>query len=430
MIKADGKVFVLNTKSTTYAFRVMETGQLEHMHYGRLIHLDEPSVLVEKHAFGPGNTIAYDKNHPDFSLEQIALETSSIGKGDIREPMLEVICADGSSSLDFVYESFEVTKGKAPFSTLPYSYDESDEVETLKITMKDNNHGFTLELMYYVFEKCDVITRSAKFINTSEEDVKLTRMLSMLMDIDRVGLKVTSFHGGWAREMNKVENVVNAGKYVNSSFTGTSSSRTNPFFMVSDVDATEENGEVYGFNILYSGNHYSAVEADFGFKKTRIAYGINPQNFTFIISPNGEFEAPEVVMTYSKQGFEKMSHNMHDFVREHIVRGNWKKKERPILINSWEAAYFNFDEKSLIKLAKEAKNAGIELFVMDDGWFGNRDDDKRGLGDWDIVNAKKLPNGIDGLAKKINDLGLMFGIWVEPEMINVDSVLYQKQKKH
>ncbi len=425
MIKADGKLFVLNTKNTSYAFTVLETGQLEHLHYGAHIELEEASTLIEKRAFAPGNTCCYDNDHPELSLEDVRMETSAIGKGDYREPMIEVVCADGSSSLDFVYESYEVLAGKEEFKTLPGSYDESGEVETLNITLKDKNHGFTLVLSYYVYEECDVISRSARFINTSEEQVKLTRMLSILLDFDRAGLKVSSFHGSWTREMNKSDIILPAGKYVNSSFTGTSSNRTNPLFMVSEPESTETAGEVYGFNLLYSGNHYSVTEVS-PWSKTRVCYGINPQNFSWLLEPQEEFEAPEAVMTYSAQGFRQMSLNFHDFVREHITRGPWKDKERPILINSWEASYFDFTESSLLKLAKTAKNTGVELFVMDDGWFGERNDDKRALGDWDIVNKKKLSGGLEGLSKKINDLGLMFGLWVEPEMVNVDSELYRK----
>ena len=425
MIKADGRVFVLNTKNTTYGFHVMETGQLEHLYFGKRIHTEELAVLVDRRVYAPGNTITYDDDHQNLSMEDVRLEVSAIGKGDLREPMIEVVCADGSSSLDFVYDSYEVIKGKPEFKTLPSSYDESGNVETLNITCKDRNHGFTLVLSYSVFEDCDVITRSAKFINTSLEQVKLTRMLSMLLDFDCPQMKITSFHGGWTREMNKSDIVLPAGKFVNSSFTGTSSNRCNPLFMVSEPASSEEAGSVWGFNLLYSGNHYSATEVS-PFKKTRVVYGINPQNFAWTLEPEQVFEAPEAVMTYSAAGFRQLSLNMHEFVREHITRGPWKKKERPVLINSWEASYFDFTESSLVKLAKTAKNAGVELFVMDDGWFGDRNDDHRALGDWDIVNKKKLPGGLEGLAKKITDLGLMFGLWVEPEMINVDSELYRK----
>lgn len=425
MIKADGKMFVLNTKRTTYAFSVLETGQLEHMYYGKLINTSEPSVIIGKKGLAPGNTVTYDSAHENLTLEDVSLEVSAIGKGDFREPMMEVVCADGSTTLDFVFDSYEVISGKPEFKALPSSYDETGKVETLNITCKDKNHGFTLVLSYSVFEECDIITRSAKFINTSNEPVKLTRMLSMLMDFDCCGLKITSFHGGWTREMNKSDIVLPAGKYVNSSFTGTSSNRCNPLFMISEADSTETSGDVWGFNLLYSGNHYSATEVS-SFKKTRVVYGINPQNFSWDLQPSEIFEAPEAVLTYSAEGFRQMSLNMHDFVREHITRGQWKKKERPILINSWEASYFDFTEKSLLKLAKTAKDVGVELLVMDDGWFGDRNDDRRALGDWDIVNKTKLPGGLAGLSKKVNDLGMMFGLWVEPEMVNVDSELYRR----
>ena len=425
MIKADGKLFMLNTRNTTYAFQVLETGQLEHLYYGKLIHGSSSSVLAEKRAFAPGNTVTYDGSHQDLTLEDVCLELSTIGKGDFREPMVEAICADGSTTLDFVFDSYEVIQGKPEYKALPGSYDETGKVETLKIVCVDKNHGYSIVLAYSVFEDCDVITRSAKFINTSKEPVKLVRMLSMVMDYDRAELKITSFHGSWTREMNKADVVLSAGKYVNESFTGTSSNRCNPLFMVSQEDATETAGDVWAFNLVYSGNHYSATEVS-PFKKTRVAYGINPRNFSWALEPEQEFEAPEAVLTYSATGFRQMSLNMHEFVKEHITRDPWKKKERPVLINSWEASYFDFTENSLLKLAKTAKNAGIELFVMDDGWFGNRNDDHRALGDWDIVNKKKLPGGLEGLATKISDLGMLFGLWVEPEMINVDSELYRK----
>ena len=425
MIKADGKIFLLNTRNTTYGFRVIETGQLIHMYYGKKLHTEELATFMIDKATAPGNTVAYDEAHPNLSLEDVCLEVSTIGKGDFREPMIEAVCADGSTTLDFVYDSYEIIQGKPDFKTLPSSYDETGKVETLNITCKDRNHGFTLILSYSVFEDCDVITRSAKFINTSKEPVKLTRMLSMLMDFEATGMKITSFHGGWTKEMNKSDVILPAGKFVNGSFTGTSSNRCNPLFMVSSADSTEETGSVWGFNLVYSGNHYSATEVS-PFNKTRVVYGINPRNFAWTLEPEQVFEAPEAVLTYSTAGFRQMSLNMHEFVREHITRGPWKKKERPVLINSWEASYFDFTENSLVKLAKTAKNAGIELFVMDDGWFGERNDDHRALGDWDIVNKKKLPGGLAGLAKKITDLGMMFGLWVEPEMINVDSELYRR----
>lgn len=417
-------LFVLSTAHTTYAFRVTDTGQLEHLYYGKKIRIYDASALTEKHAFAIGNSIAYKNDRADFTLEDLCLETSGYGKGDIREPMVEVICPDGSRTVDFVFEKNSIEKGKPEFKTLPGSYDETGNVDHLTITMRDQNHGYGLELHYYVYEDCDVITRSARFVNETDKTVALTRMLSMQLDINRAGLSFMTFHGGWTKEMQKKNCTLTGGKFVNSSFTGTSSNRSNPFFIVSDPETTETAGNCIGINLIYSGNHYSAAEVS-SQDKTRIVTGINPTEFTFTLLPGDDFEAPEAVLCYSDQGLTGMSHRMHDFVRRHIVRGVWRDKERPVLLNSWEASYFNIDEGSLVSLAKKAKEVGIELFVMDDGWFGQRNDDKHALGDW-TPNPKKLPHGLKGLCDKINALGLMFGIWIEPEMVNTDSDLYRE----
>ena len=443
MIQRKNHCFILETKNTSYCFRVLETGHPEHLYYGRKITLPEDvnaEVLTEKHTFLPGNTNAYcgagggsdetagqqtkDKREAgNFSLEDICLEMSSYGKGDIREPFLEVIHADGSYTSDFLFEKAEISKGKEPFQTLPGSYDEKGEVEHLCITLKDWSYHLLLELHYYVYEDCDVITRSARLINESNDTVRLTRLMSMQLDFDMSCFIFTTFTGAWAREMKRTDIRMQAGKHVNASYTGTSSNRANPFVMLSRPETSQDMGDCYGFNLIYSGNHYEAAEVS-GYGKTRIVAGINPQSFAFLIEPGEDFEAPEAVMSFSHEGYNGMSRHMHSFVREHVVRGSWKHKVRPVLLNSWEAAYFDINESKLLRLAKAGKEAGIELFVMDDGWFGTRNDDTQSLGDWE-VNRKKLPEGVDGLAKKIKAMGLDFGIWVEPEMVNVKSRLYE-----
>ena len=428
MIRQLGKVFVLDTAHTTYCFRVLETGQLEHLYYGSYIRIgseQEAEALFEKHAFAPGNSILYDQQHPQYSLEDMRLEVSGYGKGDIREPFVEVIHADGSATQDFVYDHAKISDGKAPLKTLPSSYEEQGQVDELIVTLIDHSYAIELELHYYVFLNYDIISRNAKLINKSEETVRLTRLLSMQLDLETDDWVLSTFNGGWAREMKRYDIPIRIGKHVNASYCGCSSSRANPFVMLSKEQTTEDAGACYGFNLIYSGNHYEAAEVN-AYGKTRVVSGINPQSFCFLLEPQEEFEAPEAVMTFSGNGFNGMSQNMHDFVRNCIVRGEWKEKERPVLLNSWEAAYFNFNESRLLRLAKEAKNVGIELFVMDDGWFGERNDDSHSLGDWDIVNAKKLPSGLKGLADKIKGLGLDFGIWVEPEMVNEQSALYRK----
>ena len=423
-LSGESPAFVLDTRNTSYAFKIMETGQPEHLYYGAKITVNEMAdleALSEKRAFQQGNSIAYDQEHLSFTLEDVSLEMSGYGKGDIREPFVEVVAADGSFTTDFVYESDEIKSGKSELKTLPSSF--GDDVEGLHVTFKDKNNGYIIVLSYYVYEKEDVITRTAKFINSSSATVSLRRLMSTQVDFNEAGLIVSTFRGAWIKEMQMVDTKVSAGKFVNSSFTGSSSNRANPFIMVSCEGANEYQGDVYGFNLIYSGNHYEAVEVN-AYDKTRVVTGINPTQFNFNLKPGDEFEAPEAVMTFSREGHNGMSQNMHAFVNDHIVRGEWSKKARPVLLNSWEANYFDINESKLVALAKKGKEVGVELFVMDDGWFGDRHDDKRALGDW-FVNTKKLPRGVKGLAEKINKVGLDFGIWIEPEMVNVDSDLYR-----
>ncbi len=422
----DRPLFLLETENTSYAFRVLPTLHLEHLHYGPRLgaaSAEELMSLTEKRSFSPGAVLAYDAQHPAVNLEDMCLELSTCGKGDVREPFIELVHHDGGRTSDFLYAGAEITDTKPPYAVLPGSYDESGRVEHLTVRLRDGQYGEELELHYYVYPDCDVICRSARLRNLSSENLEVDRLLSMQLDLADSPWSVTCFHGSWVREMEKATLPLPAGRFVMESRMGCSSSRMNPFFMLHESAATEDSGECYGFNLLYSGNHYETVEVN-AFGKTRVLSGIHPQGFRFTLGPGETFEAPEAVMTYSSRGFNGQSRNMHRFVREHVVRGAWKHKPRPVLLNSWEASYFNFTERSLVSLAKAGKELGIELFVMDDGWFGERSDDTSSLGDWD-VNLKKLPGGLEGLGKKLKELGLGFGIWVEPEMVNTDSDLYR-----
>ena len=417
--------FLLETKNTSYIFSVSKSGHLEHLYYGSRVSVssgDECAVFREKREFELSNSIVYSKEHPTTLLEDMCLEMSSQGHGDLREPFIELVNLNGSRSLNFLYDSYELSRGELDFTTLPTAYSEDGKSEHLCVRLKDG--GLTLELHYRVFAECDVITRSARLINNSPGSVELERLLSTQLDLPFSGVSITSFHGAWAREMNKSTASLSAGKFVIESRTGCSSNRANPFFMVHEPNAGEFTGNVYGFNLIYSGNHYASVEVN-AYGKTRITSGIQPDGFRYILKRGESFEAPEAVMTFSSKGFSGQSENMHSFVRNHIVRGVWKNKPRPVLLNSWEACYFNVSEKSMLSLAKAGKELGIELFVMDDGWFGERNDDTSSLGDW-YPNQKKLPNGLKGLADKINEMDMLFGIWVEPEMINTDSNLYRE----
>lgn len=427
MIICNNNTFVLNTDNTTYAFRVMDTGHLEHLYYGKKIRIDElcgVEALCQQNAFAPGNTINYDEKHGGFTMEDMCLEVSAYGKGDIRDSFVNIIHADGSATSDFIYDSHSVIKGKSALSTLPSAYGEENEVEELTVVLKDASYDVTLELKYAVFASTDVITRSSKIINNTDSEIKIDKIMSLCLDIPDGEYTLSTFHGNWVREMNKVDRDVTMGRYVGGSMTGTSSNRNNPLMILAQHNATQSYGKCIGVNLIYSGNHYESVERS-SFGKVRVLNGIQPEGFEFILEAGEAFEAPEAVLAFSDKGYNGISNCMHEFVRNHIVRGNWKNKPRPILINSWEANYFDINESKLLKLAKVAKKVGIELFVMDDGWFGERDDDRRSLGDW-TPNPKKLPGGVKGLCDKINDAGLEFGIWVEPEMVNVDSNLYRE----
>lgn len=421
-IKED-KLFVLNTKNTTYAMAVMDCGYIEHLYYGKKIHIDTADGLKEQHAFGPGMTIAYDDNNKSFTLEDACLELSALGKGDIREPFIEATLPDGSSTLDFEFLTATTSNGKEEYETLPGSYDETGEVEQLSIVMKDRNSDLHLKLIYSVFAECDVITRSVTVTNRGSEPVKLRRIMSNQIDFDSANLTMTVFRGSWTREMKKFDIPLREARIVNASSIGSSSNRANPFVMISRPSTDEEKGGCYGFNLVYSGNHYESLEGN-GYGKARFVQGINPQGFEYLLGAGDVFEAPEAVMTYAHDGFNALSQNMHVFVNNHIVRGKYKNKPRPVLLNSWEASYFDINNSNLLKLAGEAKKVGIELFVMDDGWFGERNDDTKSLGDW-VVNKKKLRGGLKKLVDDVKALGLDFGIWVEPEMVNVNSDLYR-----
>ena len=425
--ESERPAFVLDTGRSTYIFAILPTGQPEHLYYGPRIEAasaEELAPLYEKHAFAPGNTVLYDQEHPEYSLEDMCLEFSSLGKGDIREPFIELQYKDGGRTADFTYESYSITDEKPAIEGLPSAYSEDGKAEHLTVVFRDKQYGAALELHYTVLGEC--ICRHAVLKNETEDDIRVDRLLSLMLDLPKAAspYRVTSFHGAWTREMRKHTTALEAGKFVIESRCGCTSSRANPFFMVHEEHATELFGSCWAFNLVYSGDHYACVEVS-AFGKLRVANGINPQGFSWKLGKGESLASPEAVMSFSPDGFSGISENMHFFVREHVVRGRWKNKPRPVLLNSWEACYFKISESGLVSLAKAGKKLGIELFVMDDGWFGERNDDKRSLGDW-FVNEKKLPNGVKGLADRITALGMDFGIWVEPEMVNVQSRLYEQ----
>ena len=414
-------LFILDTEHTTYAMKVLGSGHMEHLYYGRKIRLDSEDGLTEQHEFAPGTSVVYSAEQKNFSLEDMRLEMSSYGKGDVREPFIEVVNPDGSMTSDLLYSEYSQSTGRDGGSEgLPTSYGPSAEV--LTITLSDKANGLSLELIYTVYSETDVITRMTRLTNFSDSAVRIRKIMSTQIDFDPDNYVFTTFTGAWAREMKRTDMSVSSARLVNSTYTGNSSNRANPFVMLSKRGCTEDYGDVYGFNLVYSGNHYESVEKS-PYGKVRFLSGINPDSFEWKLEKGESFLTPEAVMTYSHRGYNGMSGQMHDFVSKHILRGPWKDRLRPVLLNSWEASYFKISEGKLLRLARKAKQVGIELFVMDDGWFGERNDDTTSLGDW-FPDTGKLPGGLKGICDKVRALGLDFGIWVEPEMVSRESGLY------
>ena len=437
MIHEQNKHFILETNNTSYIFYIDEQGLLRHLYYGKKIAISENSFLAlqQKTPNPNGCSAVFSKEAPMLFLDDTCLEFSTKGKGDMREPFVELELENGSRTSDFRFWQFSIQTDKISPKGLPSSYfssetafirkEEGEEVaRSLIIKCKDNNQsGAVLELVYTVFEDCDCITRSAKISNIGDSTFKLHNLKSLQLDLDYERVKILSFHGDWAREMRAEEMSFAGGKYVIDSATGFSSNRQNPFFIVGEPYANEYYGECYGFNLIYSGGHKEVIEMT-SHGKTHIVMGLREEDGSFMLAPSEELWSPEAVMTYSDIGYEGISIAMHEFVREHIARGIWKKKERPVLLNSWEALYFHVNEKKIEKLAKDASEIGIELLVLDDGWFQGRNDDTSSLGDW-TADRKKLPDGLKGISKKVKAQGLLFGIWVEPEMVNENSDLYR-----
>ena len=422
-ITYDKGVFALDTDRTSYIFRVTKFRHLEHVHYGERVRASDAEALSVKHDIQLGSSVMYDESDDCYCLDNLCLEWSGVGRGDYRQTPIEAKMPDGSFSSDFLYDSHEIVRGCLPMHSLPAAYDDENAAQTLIIRMRERDRAVTLELYYTVFPASNVISRRCVIENNCEGDISLRRIMSMSLDMPDRGFLMHSFDGGWIKEAHRHVRPVEYGIYVNSSTTGASSNRHNPGFLLSEKNTGEDFGRAWGFNLVYSGNHCGVAERS-NHDLVRIQLGINPHCFDWTVRPGERFEAPEAVMTFSERGFNGLSANFHDFVNNNIVRGIWKNVERPVLINSWEACFFKFDREKLLKLARRAKSIGVELFVLDDGWFGARDSDTAGLGDYD-VNLKKLPGGLGEFAGSIEKLGMKFGLWFEPESVNVDSGLYR-----
>ncbi len=421
MIYENEKIFRLHTENTSYIFTLTEFGHPEHIYYGARLCDGDITALRQKSTVSLGSTVEYSEKTTAYSLDTTLLEYSGVGKGDYRHAPLELIMPDGSFVCDFVYESHEIKQGSYETDELPTAY---GDAETLILILSDRKYPeIKLKLSYTVYEKENVICRNAELYNRSGGDVFIRKLMSFTLDFPASDYDMITFDGSWIKEAHEHRREVAAGILVNDSTTGASSNRHNAGFILAERNADSERGRAYGFNLIYSGNHYSAVElCPMG--TVRVMSGINPHCFLWKLKSGEKFTTPQAVMSFGREGINSLSRNMHAFVNEHIVRGVHKYADRPVVLNNWEATFFNFNSRKLHSLAKRAQKLGVEMFVLDDGWFGKRNSDSAGLGDW-VVNTKKLPGGIKRLSKRINKMGMKFGLWFEPECVNPDSDLYR-----
>ena len=420
-ISCNNQIFSLHTKHSTYQMKV-DRDFLIHTYYGPYVGDSDMSYLarcIDRGFSGNPDGIT-DKG---YSLDTQLLEYPSYGTGDFRNDCLRVAYADGSQVTDLKYVSHEIKEGKYGLEGLPAMYQGEENVQTLEVVLQDVYKKLEVILYYGVFENLDVITRACKIVNKGEDKVNLLRVYSMCLDFNNKDMDFVHFYGRHAMERIMERTPLHHGIQSVGSRRGFSSHQHNPFVVLCAHDAGEDHGNCYGASFVYSGNFAAEAEVTQA-DCTRMTMGIHDAQFQFELQPQESFTAPEVMLSFSSEGLGTLSRNYHKAIRYHICRGKYKTARRPILINNWEATYFNFNTEKLLDIAREAKKLGIEMLVMDDGWFGKREDDVSGLGDW-FVNEKKLGGKLKDLVDGVNEIGLKFGIWFEPEMISEDSDLYR-----
>ncbi len=423
-VNEENLVFHLRTPKTSYIMAVAKGKYLCHVYWGDRLN-KEPDLnngLILRNICFSANTENEDKS---YSLDYACQEYPTGCNTDFRIPAISMEFNDGSRVLELKYEGYELIKGKQKLTGLPATYvEEESEADTINIILRDTVKSIKVILQYTAYNSLDVITRNVKVVNESGESVRIDRIMSMNVDFEDSGYDMIELSGAWGRERHIERTPLRSGIQAIESRRGASSHQLNPFFALADKNADESTGRVYGFNFVYSGNFTAGAEVDQLFK-TRVFMGINDYDFSWLLEAGEEFQAPETVMVYSGAGLGEMSRTYHKLYRTRLVRGKYRDEVRPILANNWEATYFDFNEEKIVGLAKEAAALGIELLVLDDGWFGRRNGDNCSLGDW-YVNKEKLPSGIKGLAEKVNAEGVKFGLWFEPEMVSPDSDLYRE----
>ena len=421
--KAD-RTFTIQTKNTTYQMQVDPYGFLLHLYYGKKTDGSCMDYLLTYYDRGFSGNPFDAGDDRTYSMDALPQEYPSYGTGDYRSTALIVENADGSTACDLRYRSHHIFNGKYKIPGLPAVYADETESQTLEIVMEDAVTGVEVTLQYGVLPDYDVITRSEKIVYRSEGKICIRKAQSACLDFVQGKYDLLTFYGRHAMERTMQREPVTHGSHVIGSVRGTSSHQYNPMMILADENTTDQYGNCYAMSFVYSGNFKGETLKD-QFGQTRALMGLQDEMFSYPLAEGETFYTPEVLLTFSGSGMNLLSQNLHRCIRQHICRGKYKESVRPVLVNSWEASYFDFDGDTLYELAKEAKHAGIDMLVLDDGWFGKRDDDNSGLGDW-FVNEKKLGGTLGDLIKKINDLGVKFGIWVEPEMISEDSDLYRE----
>ncbi len=417
MISIQNGYFKIDTPHTTYLFKVDPLGILEHLYYGERIPNEESySFLEEKEGYGYGVMMKNDAY--SIYLDHASYECSFKGRGDNRELLIELDYR-GDLESEFLYQGYEIVRDFAP-KGLPSA---NHKEETLVISLFDKAKDLELRLYYSTYPDTDVITKSVSLHNHSAKEITIKRILSSQIDFAEDEFILKTFGGTWAKEAVMHKCSLPYGTIKNDSKGGHSSASHSPFVMLERPSCSLRHGECYGFNLIYSGNHVEYIERN-SLHKTRFLNGINDDSFSWVLRGNDDFFAPEATLCFSAMGENGLSHEYHHFIRDHIVRGEWQYKGHPVLLNDWEALTFDFNEEKLLSLAKRGKELGCELFVLDDGWFGKRNSDNGSLGDW-YPNKEKLPDGVGSLADKIHAMGMLFGLWYEPEMVSVDSDLYR-----
>ena len=421
-ITVKDKIFNLETKNTLYQMKVDRFGVLNHLWYGEKTDCCMDYLLDYPDAGFSGN-IYEAENERTYSLNTLTQEYSTSGVGDFRISAISVTHEDGSNALDLRVREYQIKKGKYEIPGLPAVYAKEDEAETLEITLKDTATEAEVILKYGVFEKEDVITRSVVVKNSGKTPIVINKVHSMCLDIPYGDWEWMHFYGRHTMERQAERVPVLHGISESSSSRGTSSHHQNPAVLLCEKDCTETNGHCIGAALMYSGGFQAQVEKD-QLEQIRLVMGIHPDTFEWILEAGEAFYTPEVILSCSTTGFAKLSQNFHHIIRNHVCRGTYQLSSRPVLINNWEATYFDFNEEKILNIARQASKLGIDMMVLDDGWFGKRDDDCSGLGDW-FVNEKKLNGGLKALVEKINAMGMKFGLWFEPEMVSEDSDLYR-----